>query len=152
MKKAVLIVLLFCPLISFAQFKSGNGLGLVNATGDFGDTHNVGIAVSFNAEFKLSKLAVVGEFAWTTWSADDIFGLPLESADAYSLLAGLKYDLLGPLYLETRAGYYFKDLDEVAIIPAVGLRFNKFDFNAGANLKQPTQFLNLRVAYFWSKD
>lgn len=127
----------------------GNSVSVLVPTGDFGDVYKGGFGVNANLEAKLSKLAVVGEFGYSAFTGDDLVGSETEDVSAWDLLAGIKLSLIGPLYIEGRTGYYFGDFDEFVVIPAVGLRFKKFDVNAGYQAAGDVNFLNFRVGYLW---
>ena len=150
MKKLILILLLSSPFVLNAQFIGGNGISIVNASGDFGETHGVGVGITGNLEYKISKIALIFETAYTVWSGEEALGSTFENVSSLSFMGGIKFGLIGPVYIEARAGYYTGDLDEFAVIPAIGVRLKKLDFNLGHNIQDPTQFTNFRFVYFWN--
>ncbi|WP_422359737.1 hypothetical protein [Reichenbachiella sp.] len=145
----LLISCIATPNVLAQKLNYGNSVSVLVPTGDFGDVYKGGFGVNANFEAKLSKIAVVGQFGYSMFTGDDLDGSELEDATAWDLLAGIKLSLLGPLYLETRTGYYFGDFDEFVVIPAVGARIKKFDFNAGYQLSGDVNFLSFRVGYLW---
>ncbi len=97
----------------------------------------------------IGQLGLTGEFAWNRWTANSDYGSDLSDANTYNLLAGGKIGF-SIIYLELRMGYYFGDIEEFAVIPAAGLRLGKLDLNAGYQLSSGFNFLNFRLAYFWT--
>ncbi|MEP3389994.1 MAG: hypothetical protein ABJO02_17515 [Reichenbachiella sp.] len=151
-KPLLISLLLLGSIISSASAQSinyGNSLSVLIPTGDFGDLYKGGYGINANFETKLSKIAIVGEFGYASFTGDDLDGSELKNITAWDLLAGLKVSLLGPLYIEGRMGYYFGDFDEFVLIPAVGARFKKFDLNVGYQAAGDVNFMNFRVGYLW---
>lgn len=153
MKTHLLLITLLLPVTLSAQFIGGNSIAVLVPSGDFGETHTVGLGLYGNLEYELSeKSALLFELGWAQWSADDELGNSVvEDLTTWSLLGGINFSILGPLYIEGRGGYYFNDLQEWALIPAIGLRLGKFDLNVGANVLDPVPFWNGRIGFFWAK-
>ncbi|WP_420583354.1 hypothetical protein [Reichenbachiella sp.] len=135
--------------VSAQKLNYGNSVSILVPTGNFGDLYKGGFGVNANFEAKLSKIAIIGEFGYSMFTGNDLDGSALEDLTAWDLLAGIKLNLLGPLYIEGRTGYYFGDFDEFVLIPAVGARFKKFDLNVGYQAAGDVNFMNFRVGYLW---
>lgn len=153
LNKVLFITLLFIgSIVSTASAQSltyGNSFSVLVPTGDFGKLYYGGYGLNGNLEAKLSKIAIVGEFGYSSFMGDDLDGSDLEDVTAWNLVAGVKLSLLGPLYIEARTGYYFGDIDEFVLIPAAGARFKKFDLNVCYQAAGDVNFLNFRVGYLW---
>ena len=135
---------------AFSQLLVGNSASFLVGSGDHGDLYDTGFGVGFNAELDIiGQLGLTGEFAWNRWTANSDYGSDLSDANTYNLLAGGKIGF-SIIYLELRMGYYFGDIEEFAVIPAAGLRLGKLDLNAGYQLSSGFNFLNFRLAYFWT--
>lgn len=155
MKKTTLKVFLMMLIVASAsttvsaqKLIYGNSISLMAPTGDFGDVYKGGFGINANFEASFSKIGVLGEFGYSTFAGDDDI-IQVDDLSTWNLLVGAKLSLIGPLYIEGRTGYYFGDVDEFVIIPAAGVRFKKFDINAGYQAAGDFNFMNFRVGYFW---
>ncbi len=151
MKKCIILLFLF-PLFLDAQSIGGFSLAIILPSGEFSDTHAAGVGFYGNFEHQFTeKFAFVAETGGASWTAldEETNEYVEQDINTISVMAGANYKFLGPLYAEGRAGYYFRDLNKFALIPAVGLRLGRFDVNLGANVIDPYPFLNLRVGFFW---
>ena len=147
MKRLFILLFLVTPLFAFAQFRGGLGAGYLAPIADFADTHSGGFNVAAIGEYEFSTVTVVGELGYNSFSAKKDLIIPRNDLNSVSLMGGIQAELKAPLYIEMRLGYYFGDLDATAAIIAPGLRFGKFDINAGVNVLAPNAFFNLRAAY-----
>ena len=129
----------------------GNSLGINIPAGEFKDEFSTGISFTMNLDYSLAtKTSVVGEFGWTNWfkqtsSASNSGDL----SDAWSILAGLRYNVFGMWYLETRTGFYFKTPGRWVLLPATGARINRIDLNLAYSVLENSRFASFRIGYFW---
>ena len=152
--KKLLCLLSFFPILVGAESIGGLSIAALAPTGDFAESHTAGLGVYGNFEYQFAeKAAFTAELGHAQWAAEDEEGNDVVNEDirTFSAVVGLNYRFLGPLYVEGRTGYYFSDLNEVVLIPALGVRLGKFDLNMGANVLDPHPFLVVRVGFFWLK-
>jgi len=149
-----LFLIIAVLLISHSGFSqrilAGNSISYLAGAGDFGDAYDTGFGICFNTELKIiGQLGLTGEFGWNHWSGNsDYPGSKMSDINVFDLLVGGKIGLW-LIYLEARTGYYFGDVEEFVVIPAVGLRLGKLDLNVGYQLAENFNFVNFRLGYFW---
>lgn len=148
MKRLFILFFLLTPLFSFAQFSAALGAGYMAPINDFAKTHSSGFNVAAIGEYEFATVSVLGEIAYNSFAAKKDLLIPAQDLSAVSLTAGVSAVLKEPFYMEMRLGYYFGDIKSSAAVVAPGLRFGKFDINAGFNVLAPNPFFNLRAAYF----
>lgn len=152
MKKTSLItVLILISLAGFAQRRIfGNSISFLNPVQDFGRFYSSGHGIKANFEFGTAgPLSVTGELGWNKWSASPFDGSNVSDVEAFDVMAGVRLNLIGPLYAEGRTGYYFGDFDKFTFIPAAGLRIRRFDLNVGYQLLNNIRFIDTRIGMFW---
>lgn len=155
MKNAFLIVSLVCVVSTTAfsqQLRIGSSVSFMNPIKELGKSYERGFGINANLEYDIpGTLAFVGEGGWSRWQAQDLDGMNIGAADAIHLVAGVKLNVIGPLYAEGRAGYYFGDFDRFVFIPAAGLRLRRFDVNIGYQTIHGLQFIDTRIGMFWAR-
>lgn len=154
MKKIFLLAAL--SIVATAAFSQrlhfGNSVSFMNPIKDLGKSYQRGLGFNANIEYTLpGVLAFVGEVGWSQWQPRDADGLNNATADIFDVVAGIKVNVIGPLYAEGRAGYYFGDFDRFVIIPAAGLRLRRFDFNIGYQMVNELQFVDTRIGILWAR-
>jgi hypothetical protein len=155
MKRAFLFILF--TGISAAGFTQrliyGNSVSFLNPVHDLGKLYGSGYAFKANLELRTAgPLSVSAEIGWNKWSSDQYDGVAIGDAVAIDIMGGLRLNLIGPLYTEGRAGYYFGDFDKFTLIPAAGLRLRRFDVNIGYQLLNNLHFFDTRVGIFWGRS
>jgi hypothetical protein len=150
---AVILLLLGSALVSAQEHRLavGNSLGIILPAGNLQNDYRLGVAFSMHVDYSLkSKINLVAEFGWTNWFwQEDQGAITTNLSDAWSLLAGLRYEMLGPWYLETRTGYYFKTPGRWVLLPATGVRLNRIDLNLSYSILENSRFTVVRMTYFW---
>ncbi len=154
MKKIFLFAVL--SILSTAAFSQrwhfGNSVSFMNPIKDLGKAYERGLGFNANVEYSVpGVLAFVGEIGWSQWQPQDTDGSSRTTADAFDAVAGIKVNVIGPLYAEARAGYYFGDFDRFVFIPAAGLRLRRFDFNIGYQMVNELQFVDTRIGILWAR-
>lgn len=118
-----------------------------------GISYESGLGFNANLEYSVpGVLAFVGEIGWSQWQPQEIHGGNRRRADVFDIVAGVKVNVIGPLYVEGRAGYYFGDFDKFVLIPAAGLRLRRFDFNIGYQTVSELQFIDTRIGILWARS
>ena len=152
-KGFILIVLSMISTAAMSQrFHFGNSISFMNPIKDLGKAYQRGFGVNANLEYSVpGTLAFVGEAGWSRWEAQDQDGGSRGPAQVLHAVAGLKLNIIGPLYVEGRAGYYFGDFDRFVFIPAAGLRLRRFDVNIGYQVIDELQFVTTRIGILWAR-
>ncbi|HEY4652915.1 MAG TPA: hypothetical protein VIH22_00305 [Cyclobacteriaceae bacterium] len=154
MKIGCLFLALF--LISTTGFSQrllfGNSVSFLNPIQDMGRYYQSGFGLKVNMEYEIpGTLAFVGEVGWNRWPSKNFDGATIHAAEAVDVLAGLKVNVIGPLYAEGRTGYYFGGLDKFVLIPAAGLRIRRFDVNIGYQMLNEIKFVDTRIGLYWGR-
>lgn len=154
MRKIFLLAAL--SILSTAAFSQrlhfGNSVSFMNPIKDLGKSYQRGLGFNANVEYSVpGVLAFVGEIGWSQWQPRGADGSNRKRADVFDVVAGVKVNVIGPLYAEGRAGYYFGDFDRFVFIPAAGLRLRRFDFNIGYQMINELQFIDTRIGILWAR-
>src|SRR5690606_15460997 len=152
-KGFILIVLSMISTAAMSQrFHFGNSISFMNPIKDLGKGYQRGFGVNGNLAYSVpDTLAFVGEAGWRRWEAQDQDCGSRGPAQVLHAVAGLKLNIIGPLYVEGRAGYYFGDFDRFVFIPAAGLRLRRFDVNIGYQVIDELQFVTTRIGILWAR-
>jgi len=150
----ILVALSMLSTAAMSQrFHFGNSVSFLNPIKDLGNTYQRGFGINANFEYNIpGTLAFVGEAGWSRWEAQDLDGGSSGPAQVIHAVAGVKLNVIGPLYAEGRAGYYFGDFDRFVFIPAAGLRLRRFDFNIGYQVVNELQFIDTRIGILWARS
>ncbi len=150
----LLFALLTNSYLGFAQFSAGNSISVMSPNGALSKTHNFGIGLNGNIEygFKEDKFGhLVSEIGYSIWSSKEGNQIK-DNLNSFSLMLGYRAPLFKSVYIETRFGQYFGDLNGFVVIPAIGVRMGNLDLNLGVTINNHSpQFVNTRVAYFWAR-
>jgi hypothetical protein len=166
----ILIVTILVGSSSFAQFDSakftaGNSFQFVMPMGDFGDHHDNGYGIYGNVNYDISDfLTARFDLGWNKVGGSDVTidsydytkQTLAKSSDGYSyddysfweITAGLRANI-GIFYVEGRAGYFSGHHGGFGFVPAVGVKFKKFDFQANYAIVSDASFVGLRIGYYW---
>ncbi len=171
--KRLLITIIFVIIVNssaFAQFDTsrihaGNSVSFVMPMGDFKNHHDNGYGIYGNIDYDISDFLTArfdlgwnkvqgGEYAYidpykliATKSSSD-YHFDGSDYDFWEITAGLRANV-GFLYVEGRAGYFSGDLGGFGFVPAVGVRWNKFDLQASYAMVSDASFMSIRLAYYW---
>ena len=149
----LVVVLSTLTTVAVAQrLHIGNSISFMNPIKDLGRAYQRGFGINANLEYDVpGTLAFVGEAGWSRWEVQQDGG-SRGPAQAIHAVGGVKVNVLGPLYAEGRAGYYFGDFDRFVFIPAAGLRLRRFDINIGYQVINELQFIDTRIGILWARS
>ncbi len=157
----ILIVALFGLIIVNVQAQSddekklvsGNSFNVAFPVGDMASTYDFGWGIYGNVDYNFNKfLAGRFDLGWNTFSgpdiSDTITGLSEEvKTNVWEFTAGLRVKV-AIFYVEARGGY-FTGVDSWGFVPAVGLRFKKFDLQGNLTVAGDNHWGAVRLAYYW---
>lgn len=151
---SLLAFLFFIAATAYAQrLHVGSSVAFMNPVKAMGKTFERGFGINANLEYDVpGTLAFVGEAGWSRWKRRALDGMNSSDREAVHVTGGLKVNVIGPLYAEGRAGYYFGNFDRFIFIPAAGLRLKRFDVNIGYQLLNDMQYVDTRVGIFWARS
>lgn len=152
-RAGIIAFLLLAAATAYPQrLHIGNSVGFMNPVKALGQAYERGFRINANIEYSIpGTLAFVGEAGWGRWKTRALDGINAHDTDAVHVTGGLKLNVIGPLYAEGRAGYYFGDFDRFIFIPAAGLRLRRFDVNIGYQLLNNIQYVDTRIGIFWAR-
>ncbi len=130
------------------KFQVGNSLGVDIPKKEFAENLEWGLAFNLNMEYQWKSISATGEIGWVRWFSDELFD-PETPPDAWALLAGLRWRSAKLLYVGAKTGYYFNYPGSLVLIPEIGATYNQFDLNIGYSALQNSEFLRIRITYFW---
>lgn len=150
----ILVAFIMLSTTAISQrFHFGNSISFMNPIKDLGRAYQRGFGINANFEYDIpGTLAFVGETGWSRWEAQDLDGSSRGPAQVIHAVAGIKLNIIGPLYAEGRTGYYFGDFDRFVFIPAAGLRLRRFDVNIGYQVVNELQFIDTRIGILWARS
>ncbi|MEJ2482156.1 MAG: hypothetical protein P8049_03310 [Gemmatimonadota bacterium] len=126
------LALVALPREAEAQFRLGARGKLLLPTGDFNDVAKTGWGLAATGDFTIIPLVKLrGEIGYNQFDAEDEAVWDDESIDRFdiwSFLVGARLQL-PVIYLSLDGAYYTK-LDEVSLLPGLGLRFLFLDVGA----------------------
>jgi len=164
MKKTILTlsVLLFISVSSsFAQEKkwiSGNSFNVIIPQGDLAKEYNYGLGIYGNIDYNFNEhFAWRFDLGWNDLEGDertivDTTGYVhthKPKISVWEFTTGFKASF-SVFYIEARGGY-FTGIHEWGIIPAVGLRLNKFDIQGSYKLLGDNNWVAARIGYYWGR-
>lgn len=163
--RLVFSLLLWCltsvPFFIHAQDSkliSGTSINFIIPQGELAKDYNLGIGIYGDIDYEFNE-----HFAWRFdlgWN--DMEGEERQVVDTNGLIYTHKAKMsiwefttgfkasLSVFYVEVRGGY-FTGIHEWGIIPAVGVRINKFDLNGSYKLLGDNNWYAVRIGYYWGK-
>ena len=157
MKRLLFIVVaITCFICTSSQLQAqrntvgGNALGILIPSSEFSDTYVVGLNLNGNVELELTNsLKANIEAGVQSWSPQELIGggQPDEE-NSFSIGAGGKY-FLNNFFLGADAVYYFGNFTDFTVVPNLGLRFGKFNFEFSTSAVEPITYIGFEIGYFW---
>ena len=146
------------------KFVSGNSFNVAFPMGDMESLYNTGWGIYANFDYNFSSfLAARFDLGWNSFNGTDLTpDLGLKSASAYEApvvtVGNLDvFEFTGGLrakiaffYVEARGGY-FTGINEWGVVPAVGLRFGRLDFQGSYTVAGNYQWAGARVGFYWGR-
>ena len=137
------------------KWVSGNSFNAAFPIGDMESMYDFGWGIYGNIDYNFNKF-LIGRFdlGWNTFDGPDltnpITGLQEEvKMDIWEFTAGLRARL-SIFYIEARGGY-FTGVNSWGFVPAVGLRFKKFDLQGNLTIAGDNHWGGIRIGYYWGQ-
>ena len=136
---------------------TGNSITYSSPIGNM-DSYNYGLGFYANVDYIFNKhITARLDIGWNEFTGSDHKYIDTEgnfhstkpTKSVWEFTAGLRANA-GILYIEGRGGY-FTGIHEWGVVPAVGLRYKKFDLQANFTMANGYHWGGLRLAYYWGK-
>jgi len=164
-KTIILGSLLFFSFSLFGQRKesekgwlTGNSITYCSPVGNM-EAYNYGLGFYANADYVFNNyFAARLDIGWNDFTGPEHRYIDVNgnyhdtkpSLSVWEFTAGARANI-SIFYLEGRGGY-FSGVHGWGIVPAIGLRYKKIDFQANFNIVGDYHWGGIRLAYYWNID
>ncbi len=137
-------------------FVSGVAFNAAFPVGNLGERYSHGFGVYSNIDYNFNKfLAARFDLGWNDFSGpetsyvDDDGNIHTDhpNMSVWEFTAGLRAKI-SVLYIEARGGY-FSGVSSWGVVPAVGLRFRRLDFQGNFTMAGDDHWGSVRVSYYF---
>ena len=152
----LLFILLGSSFAQESKLISGNSLNVMIPQGDLAKEYNFGIGIYGNVDYNFNE-HLTGRFdlGWNDLEGDektiaDTAGnvyTHKPNISVWEFTTGLRLRF-SVFYVEARGGY-FTGVHEWGVVPAVGLRFGKFDVQGSYKIVGDSNWIAARIGYYW---
>lgn len=134
----------------------GNSFNVFLPQGELAETYDHGFGFYGNFDYNLSKhLALRFDLGWNDISGPEtsyvdtvgVVHMNHPNMSVWEFTGGLKASV-SVIYIEARGGY-FTGINDWGFIPAVGLRFGKFDIQGSYSFVGNNEWISARIGYYW---
>ena len=135
------------------SFRMGLALQGSIPTGNFAEFYSMGIGGALLFEGQLTNFfSVTAELGYSSYTGKEVEmpeGLvTMENMIVPSVLVGAKFQS-GIFYGDIRAGYFMGDMEEIGLVPSIGVQYKNWDFNLGMKALNQYYYGFLRIGYYF---